>query len=160
MGHQLADGNGFFTITCELGDVSVYRFLQIYFPAFDQQQHGRCAGHDLRQRGGIEDCILRHRLDSRSQGPMTVRFVVALTLVFDPQHTSGTPLFRDCFFNRCVHLCQFVWPKYRGGGKKERGMNKEATKERSCNYGTPEFSQVGSHGDVEFADWNSPRGSR
>lgn len=117
------------------------------FAALNQQHYSRRASHDFCERGRIENRVPSYRLLGGSERAFPKRPVIAVTVVFDPKHTTGTVLFRNGLIDDGIHLGKFVHPEITnrvnvGLGRYEwTGRDRSQNKDRPPQTGGAESSR-------------------
>ena len=99
MGEQMPDrdpGPHLRQITPRLG-------LQLDFTLLDEEHHTRQRRHHLRQRGRVEDRILRHRFLLRHERPLALHHHGFAFATLDPHHRAFGVMFRYSFPQHLTH---------------------------------------------------------
>ena len=110
MCHQLLDRDIALAHLGKFGDVSRHRIAQTNLPAFDQNHDRGRRGHDLCQRGEIEDRVNRHRLGLRFQRAIAVGAPPDDFALPACEHYRARQLLaRDLRFHSVANVRQLCW---------------------------------------------------
>src|SRR3954463_4092443 len=88
----------------KLRDVAADRRVELDFSALDQQPDRGSRGHDFRQRRGIENRVVRHRLDYRNERAISVDLFVHGVAALEVEDTAGELVLGDRGLDRAIEL--------------------------------------------------------